>query len=298
MEHDPLGGLHRSRRLTDAETAEKMLQAGIDKVNREGLKVSFDLLRLEDLIVEAGVVRSAVYRRWPTKNYYYADLLRELAGREYPAIAASGEASIDRVVTLLRENSSMLRTPESRRSLIVELCRLGATENFESLSASGPWSVYLTITATLASLPKNEELHSDLGQALTKSEQTFIDHMSAHYSLLAKVFDYQLKPALDGIDLRTVARMGAAAVEGLAIDSLADQTVITRRFNADPFGTGMTAEWSMPAVAFASIMLTFLEPLPDQRELTDEEIATRLTMLDQLTATIASHQATAGITEG
>ena len=290
IEHDPLGGTHRSRRIPDAETTQRMLQAGIDKVDREGLKVSFDLLRLEDLIVEAGVVRSAVYRRWPTKNYYYADLLRSLAGREYPGIAASGEASIEQIITLLHHHSDMLRTPDSRRALIIELCRLGAADNFDTMLNSKQWSVYLTITATLASLPQNEDLQSDLGHALTKSEQTFVEHMATYYGTLAEVTDYRLRADLGGINLQTVAQMAAAAIEGMMIDSLADKTVATKRFNADPFGTGATNEWSMPAIAFTSIMMTFLEPKPDQCELTDEEIAARINILNGLSITIAQNK--------
>ena len=281
-EHDPLGGVHRSRRLSDAETAQRMLQTGIDKVDREGLKVSFDLLRLEDLIVEAGVVRSAVYRRWPTKNYYYADLLRELAGRQYPVLATSGQSSINQVRALLAEHPSKFRTPEDRHRLIVEICRLGALENFNSIANSTEWNTYMTITATLSTLPSNEDLQSDLGEALKLSEQAHIENMAASYAELAQLLDYQLRPNLGDITFQTIAQMAAGVIQGLAMDSLADQSIGTQRFQADPFSTGTVSEWSMPAIGFTSVIMCFLEPLPDRRELTDAEIDNRIQSLQHM----------------
>lgn len=73
------GLARRRRRLSDAETAARMLAAGAELVGRTGLTVSLEHLSLEDLIHAAGVARSAVYRRWPYKDLFFADLLRELA---------------------------------------------------------------------------------------------------------------------------------------------------------------------------------------------------------------------------
>ncbi|MBM7788515.1 TetR/AcrR family transcriptional regulator [Tenggerimyces flavus] len=80
VEERPATGVaRRRRRLSDTETAARMLAAGAKLVGRTGLTVSLEHLSLEDLIHAAGVARSAVYRRWPYKDLFFGDLLRELA---------------------------------------------------------------------------------------------------------------------------------------------------------------------------------------------------------------------------
>jgi len=45
-----------------------MLQAAVAMINRDGLTVSLDHLSFEEVIRDADVSRSAVYRRWPYKQ--------------------------------------------------------------------------------------------------------------------------------------------------------------------------------------------------------------------------------------
>jgi AcrR family transcriptional regulator len=48
-------------------------------VNRTGLTVSLDHISLEQVIRDAGVSRSAAYRRWPYKDLFFSDLVKQLA---------------------------------------------------------------------------------------------------------------------------------------------------------------------------------------------------------------------------
>jgi AcrR family transcriptional regulator len=48
-------------------------------VHRDGLTVSLDHISLEEVIRDADVSRSAVYRRWPYKDLFFSDLVKELA---------------------------------------------------------------------------------------------------------------------------------------------------------------------------------------------------------------------------
>ena len=82
----PTGLTRRRRRLSDEETEQRMLQAALAMVNQAGLTVSLDHISFEDVIRDAGVSRSAVYRRWPYKDLFFSDLLRELARGSSPAI--------------------------------------------------------------------------------------------------------------------------------------------------------------------------------------------------------------------
>ena len=75
----PTGLGRRGRRLPDRETERRMLQAAMAMVHRTGLTVSLDHISFEDVIRDADVSRSSVYRRWPYKDLFFSDLVRELA---------------------------------------------------------------------------------------------------------------------------------------------------------------------------------------------------------------------------
>ena len=57
----------------------RMLGAALAVVGRTGLTVSLDHLSFEDIIRDADVSRSAVYRRWPYKDLFFSDLVKQLA---------------------------------------------------------------------------------------------------------------------------------------------------------------------------------------------------------------------------
>ena len=75
----PTGLARRGRRLSDQETEQRMLQAAVAMVHRTGLTVSLEHISFEDVIRDADVSRSAVYRRWPYKDLFFSDLVKELA---------------------------------------------------------------------------------------------------------------------------------------------------------------------------------------------------------------------------
>ena len=65
-----------------------MLQAAARMVSSAGLTVSLDHISLEDVIRTADVSRSTVYRRWPHKDLFFSDLVKELARTATPTILA------------------------------------------------------------------------------------------------------------------------------------------------------------------------------------------------------------------
>jgi AcrR family transcriptional regulator len=95
-----------------------MLQAAVAMVNRTGLTVSLDHLSFEDIIRDADVARSAVYRRWPYKDLFFSDLVKKLAQDATPSIVNDELALMRRVVA---EHLDWLETPELRHSLVIEL---------------------------------------------------------------------------------------------------------------------------------------------------------------------------------
>jgi AcrR family transcriptional regulator len=56
--------------------------------------VSVDHLALDEVIKEAGVARTSVYREWRTKDEFYLDLLCDMAGPSWQGTAAFDEETI------------------------------------------------------------------------------------------------------------------------------------------------------------------------------------------------------------
>ena len=80
----PTGLARRGRRLSDRETEQRMLRAAVAMVQRTGLTVSLDHISLEDVIRDADVSRSAVYRRWPYKDLFFSDLVQTASQGRHP----------------------------------------------------------------------------------------------------------------------------------------------------------------------------------------------------------------------
>ena len=62
-----------------------MLHTATGLIDASGLTVSLDHISFEEVIQQAGVSRSAAYRRWPYKDLFFSDLLKELAQATRPA---------------------------------------------------------------------------------------------------------------------------------------------------------------------------------------------------------------------
>ncbi len=259
MDHSqaPTGLARRARRLSDHETEQRMLQAAVAMVNRAGLTVSLDHISLEEVIRDADVSRSAVYRRWPYKDLFFSDLVKELALRATPTIVDDELALIRRIVT---ERPDALDTPEQRHGLVLELVRRLALFDFETLSGSLQWRTYLALQATFASLPDGE-LRDQVRAALAQSEHDHRAQVARAWQRLAGLLGYRLRPDL-GATFETLATLVDATMRGLVIEALSEPGLGTYRARAIPSGAGKPQEWSLASLGVASIALAFLEPDP------------------------------------
>jgi AcrR family transcriptional regulator len=255
----PTGLGRRARRLSDQETAERMLSAALEMINRTGLTVSLDHLSLEDVIREAGVARSAVYRHWPYKDLFFSDVVTELAKAAIPD-AAANDAIVGLIQRVVAERTDDLASPEGRHGLLVELVRRAALVDFEALYGSAQWRTYLALHATFLSLADGE-LRDQVQEILRQSEQGFVDRVAASWRNLTGLFGYRLRPEC-GATFATVATVASAALRGLILMGLSTPDIAAERTEARPFGATEPAEWSLPALSLAGIASSFLEPDP------------------------------------
>ena len=253
----PTGLARRGRRLSDHETEQRMLQAAVAMVSRTGLTVSLEHISFEDVIRDAGVSRSAVYRRWPYKDLFFSDLVKELAQKATPTIVSE---ELDLIKRVAAERTDWLETPELRQRLVVELLRRLSELDFQTLYGSPEWLTYLALHATFLSIA-DEELRDQVQAALAQSEHDHIARVASAWERLTGLIGYRLRPEL-GATFETVATLVDSAMRGLVITALSVPEVATYRALARPLGAASTDEWSLPGLALASIALAFLEPDP------------------------------------
>jgi AcrR family transcriptional regulator len=258
----PTGLSRRRRRLSDEETERRMLDAALAMVNRTGLTVSLEHISFEDVIRDAGVSRSAVYRRWPYKDLFFSDLLKELARATAPAATANEEAGKELLSAVLAAHRDAdLASAKGRHDLVVEMVRLGAAEDFEAVYDSTEWRTYLALHATFLSLPSGE-LREEIQAALARSERGFIDRIARAWEGLTVVLGYRLRPEAGG-SFETIATLVSANLRGMVTMALSNPELVTRRVRVNPVGASAAADWSLQGMAAASIAMTFLEPDPD-----------------------------------
>ncbi|MEV6558371.1 TetR/AcrR family transcriptional regulator [Nocardia sp. NPDC051756] len=267
----PSTGLTRRRqRISDQETEQRMLQAALAMVNRAGLTVSLDHISFEDVIREAGVARSAVYRKWPYKDLFFSDLLKELATGATPAIAGNNPESTAATTRALLDHLDWLRTPDLRRALAAEALRQGALTEFQTFDQSPEWRTYFALQATFRSLPESE-LRDEIQHALTEADHALITRLAATYQAVSHLLGLRLRPEIDtGFD--TLATLASATIRGLILMAPTHPAIASDRFQANPFGAPAPAEWTQPALGIATMILSFLEVDPDV-EWTDKRIA-------------------------
>ena len=263
------GPTRRRRRLSDTETERRMLRAAVEQVNGAGLTVGLDHISFEDVIRDAGVSRSAVYRRWPYKDLFFSDLLLELARGASPAIGGSDPEAMRGVERTALKHLDRLRVPSQRVGVAAEVLRQGAPRELEAFLNSPEWRTYLALHATFLSLP-DTEFRERVRQALAESERRVASRLAASYERCCTLLGLRLKPGL-GAGFEALAAIAGATVRGMVVmapttPELSEQTVHT-----DAIGVPGETEWSLPALALASVATAFLEPDP-QVEFDDARI--------------------------
>jgi AcrR family transcriptional regulator len=253
----PTGLARRGRRLPEHETEQRMLQAAAAMVNRAGLTVSLDHISFEDVIRDAGVSRSAVYRRWPYKDLFFSDLVKELARSAVPEILND---EIDLIRRIVAEHPDWFETAELRHGLVLELVRQLALLDFQALYGSAQWRTYLALNATFLSLADGE-LRDQVQAILARSEHAHMARVAKAWEYLAGLFGYRLRPGT-GATFGTLATLLGATMRGLVMMALSAPEVAAGRTGASPFGAVTTGEWSLPALGIAGLASAFLEPDP------------------------------------
>lgn len=267
----PVSQRRRRPRLSADEMAQRMYEAAREILFQQGITVTLEDLALDDVIARAGVPRSSVYRRWPYKSDFVADLLVDLAGPNWMAHASFDEQTLATVIGVVTDGWDTLATPEGRRAVFVELVRVGVTQNFAALLESSQWYVFYTlcVTARPPTPDVDDENRAKVVTAVHAAAEAYIDVMAKFYEALGGVLGLRPKAPYT---MRHVVTAATAVIEGLAVNEL------VARANVEPdpsawslsevvTGTlthpdGYPGAWSLPALAYLAILDSMQESDP------------------------------------
>ena len=104
-----------ARRTTGARTggrSERVVASVLSAALSELARVGYDALRLEDVATRAGVAKTTVYRRWPTKVALVHAAIREVAQYDEP-LPETGSLRGD-LLALLERTLELIGTAEGR----------------------------------------------------------------------------------------------------------------------------------------------------------------------------------------
>lgn len=230
-----------------------MLDAALATLDDTGLTVSLEHIRLEDLIRDADVSRTAVYRCWPHKDLFLGDLVLELARAGLPAPGAGGREATALVRRAVTRDPDRLASTDERWSILVDLVREGAWSDFRhDLAQARRWRTYLALLVTLVSLPPGE-LREQTREAIATSEREYVDRLAAGYQQLAELLGFEpVDPK--HVPFERLAQLAIATMRGLVVRALADPTDGV----TPPTDEAVAAAWTLPALGLTALVRSYL----------------------------------------
>lgn len=252
-------------RMDKTQVRDRMLQAATSEIERSGLTVSLDHISFEAVIHAADVPRSAAYRVWPTKEEFFDDLLRHLASERWPGTSALSEEYFDEALRTALEHEDEFVTAEGRRRALHAAARVGIQRDADHLATTSAWRNYVAITATVMSLPSNDDLRKELEYELHESEDQIVSRFADHYRHLSRLVGFRLRPEFHN-DYSIMATLGAAIVEGITLRQFVSPAISNRQYVLDAFETGVKESWSLAAFACTAVFDQMFEEDPEYDE--------------------------------
>lgn len=234
-----------------------MIQVAVRRIERDGMTVGLDRIRMEEVIAEAGVSRASAYRRWPSRDAFLAEVL--VAAVRHISLIPETEQDLARVMAVVEEHWSKLGTEQGRRNLVVEALREAVDADVRRLVVSPHWRTFLSLSATLPGLPEGD-VRDAVAHALQETEEEVVARRVTIYAGLAELIGYRLA----GLgDLRTLSSAAGAMMTGLVLRASSDPAWLDRREAVALYDADRPSPWSEPERHLVGVLLAHLQPDPE-----------------------------------
>lgn len=235
-----------------------MLNAGMNFVAEQGFSLSLEHLQMEELIRVAGVSRTSSYRRWPTKNFFAADLLIRIAqatdlSRDVPGLPEA-------LKSIPAQMLDDLNSPEGRHDVAVEVLRTVVDADFAAMLESSQWRAYIALRAAFTGA-LGDELRAHVANALSDTERRFTRQRAQTFHALTGLLGYRLRDPLTTSWDQLSLTLNAVAT-GMLIHAYSDPAAVTDKKKITPFGSSHLAAWNPATLAEVGAILGAIEPDP------------------------------------
>jgi len=235
-----------------------MLEVAVDRVRTEGLQLDYANIELEDLIRVAGVPRSTVFRIWPDRVAFVADLVRALFAAD-PAFGTGFDGdTLALLEQIISASADRMDTPEGRQAVLRDVIRSTVAHNMIAIENTVTWRVYRTMSAALASgdaVPGGADIQALLAEIVGQ----YLERMAAVYRRLNGIFGLRM---YDGLTERDLALAIVSIVDGMSDHRrIAPDVVDAPRPVA--LGADGGSDWHLAALAIYGVYSAFTEQVAE-----------------------------------
>lgn len=244
---------------TLADVRERLVAEAVAALERLGVDIGLDHIKLADVIEAAGVGRSSAYRSLADDDLAPQEVLhRETLAQILQRRHRETNLSIvtERTLAELERQRDNLDADDSdrREHAIRSLIRVGAEASFRQVVSSVERSVLISSYGALRSGSAKDWRHD----ALVRGEEVLATLFGELYAGLSAIVGYQLRP---GLTMEQFSTAIAGLLEGLAMrDGVSPHLDRIER----PTGPdGESEPWTLFAIGFEGIYSVFFEPIPE-----------------------------------
>lgn len=233
-----------------------MLETAVKRVEAEGLLLDYSNIALEDLIRVAGVPRSTVFRIWPDRGAFVADLVRALFDADPGFDTGFDGETLQLLQGAIAQGAADTDQPAGvgRGVALRRVVRLAVAHNVVAVEHSVAYRAYKTMSAALASgdaVPGGHEIRA----LLSEIEDRYCERMAELYRTLNSALGVRMRP---GVDERDLAVAIMATIDGMTDHRRINPAMIDapRIVTMGPEGP---EEWHVAALAVYGIYAAFTE---------------------------------------
>lgn len=275
-----------SSRLSEAETAQRMLAIAVARLEETGLSVGLEDVGMEAIIKAAGVSRATAYRRWPNRKAFVTEVLVQTVGRAN-LIAETGDDIRD-LLMLLQRYRHELGSASARRDLVVQGLRLATDRDLRRLLASVQFRNYLSLSVTYHNLP-DPQVRAAVGRALSEKGAAFRTRRAAIYAQLAELIGYRLSDP-SGAGFAELSEAAGLTMTGMVTQALTDAAWLDERRSETLFGTSGPLDWSVPEKMLVGLLLDYMEP-DEERDWSEAAITEMIKRFEREAIALAAQSA-------